>query len=109
MTWSDRIRVLERGWLSSNNIVFLDEDGGVSVVDTGYVTHLDETIRLIDQAREGRPLRRIVNTHIHSDHAGGNAGLKALHGCEVWIPPGESELVDLWDEDRLSYRRTSQL
>lgn len=109
MTWSDRIRVLERGWLSSNNIVFLDEDGGVSVVDTGYITHLDETIRLIDQAREGRPLRRIVNTHIHSDHAGGNAGLKALHGCEVWIPPGESELVDLWDEDRLSYRRTSQL
>lgn len=109
MTWSDRIRVLERGWLSSNNIVFLDEDGGVSVVDTGYVTHLDETVRLIDQAREGRPVRRIVNTHIHSDHAGGNAGLKALHGCEVWIPPGESELVDLWDEDRLSYRRTSQL
>lgn len=108
MTWSDRIRVLERGWLSSNNIVFLDEDGGASVVDTGYVTHLDETIRLIDQAREGRPLRCIVNTHIHSDHAGGNAGLKALHGCEVWIPPGESELVDLWDEDRLSYRRTSQ-
>ncbi len=108
MTWSDRIRVLERGWLSSNNIVFLDEDGGASVVDTGYVTHLDETIRLIDQAREGRPLLCIVNTHIHSDHAGGNAGLKALHGCEVWIPPGESELVDLWDEDRLSYRRTSQ-
>lgn len=107
MTLPDSIRVLERGWLSSNNIVFLDDDGA-SVVDTGYVTHLDDTIRLIDEAREGRPLVRIVNTHIHSDHAGGNAGLKALHGCEVWIPPGEAELVDSWDEDRLSYRRTSQ-
>lgn len=108
MTLPDSIRVLERGWLSSNNIVFLDDDGA-SVVDTGYVTHIDDTIRLIDQAREGRPLVRIVNTHIHSDHAGGNAQFKALHGCEVWIPPGESELVDSWDEDRLSYRRTSQL
>ncbi len=108
MTLPEQIRVLERGWLSSNNIVFLDDDGA-TVVDTGYVTHLDDTIRLIDEARAGRPLRRIVNTHIHSDHAGGNAGLQALHGCEVWIPPGEAELVDAWDEDRLSYRRTSQL
>lgn len=115
-TLPDRIRVLERGWLSSNNIVCLDdadEEGGrpggsVTVVDTGYVTHVDETVRLIDEARQGRPLRRIVNTHIHSDHAGGNARLKALHGCEIWIPPGDSALVDAWDEDRLSYRRTSQ-
>ncbi|MBI5925489.1 MAG: MBL fold metallo-hydrolase [Aquabacterium sp.] len=107
MTLPDSIRVLERGWLSSNNIVFLDDDGA-SVVDTGYVTHIDDTIRLIDEARAGRPLVRIVNTHIHSDHAGGNAQLKAQHGCEVWIPPGEAELVDSWDEERLSYRRTSQ-
>lgn len=107
MTLPEQIRVLERGWLSSNNIVFLDDDGA-TVVDTGYVTHLDDTIRLIDEARAGRPLRRIVNTHLHSDHAGGNAGLQALHGCEVWIPPGEAELVDVWDEHRLSYRRTSQ-
>jgi glyoxylase-like metal-dependent hydrolase (beta-lactamase superfamily II) len=107
MNLPDRIRVLERGWLSSNNIVFLD-DVGASVVDTGYVTHIDDTIRLIDEAREGRALVRIINTHIHSDHAGGNAQLKALHGCEVWIPPGECELVDSWDEERLSYRRTSQ-
>lgn len=111
MTLPDRIRVLERGWLSSNNIVCLDGEGdgdGATVVDTGYVTHIDDTIRLIDEARQGRPLTRIVNTHIHSDHAGGNARLQALHGCEVWIPPGESALVDAWDEDRLSYRRTSQ-
>lgn len=107
MNLPDSIRVLERGWLSSNNIIFLDDDGA-SVVDTGYVTHIDDTIRLIDEARAGRPLLRIVNTHIHSDHAGGNAHLKALHGCEIWMPPGEAELVDLWDEDRLSYRRTSQ-
>jgi len=107
MTLPDRIRVLERGWLSSNNIVFLDDDGA-TVVDTGYVTHGDATLHLIDEALQGRPLKRIVNTHLHSDHAGGNALLQARHDCETWIPPGESDLVDLWDEDRLSYRRTGQ-
>jgi glyoxylase-like metal-dependent hydrolase (beta-lactamase superfamily II) len=107
MTLPDRIRVLERGWLSSNNILFQDDDGA-TVVDTGYVTHGEATLRLVDEALQGRPLRRIVNTHLHSDHAGGNALLQSRHDCVTWIPPGESALVDTWDEDRLSYRRTGQ-
>lgn len=109
--------VLERGWLSSNNIVFLDD--APAVVDTGYVTHANETLRLLDGALAGRPLRRIVNTHLHSDHAGGNAALQARAqaehdrhkgwaGLHTLIPPGEADLVDSWDEDRLSYRHTSQ-
>ena len=105
---SPALRVIERGWLSSNHLLGFDEDGA-TVVDTGYVTDGDETVRLIDVALEGRPLRRIVNTHLHSDHAGGNALLQARHGCAIWIPPGEHEAVAEWDEDRLSYRATSQL
>ncbi|MDO9235476.1 MAG: MBL fold metallo-hydrolase [Aquabacterium sp.] len=103
----DHIRVLERGWLSSNNIVFLDADTA-DVVDTGYVTHAAETLRLIDEALAGRTLQRIVNTHIHSDHAGGNAQLQARHGCSIWIPHGEADAVATWDETRLSYQVTSQ-
>lgn len=102
------LRVIERGWLSSNHVVFADDDV-TTVIDTGYVTEGDGTRRLIAEALKGRRLARIVNTHLHSDHAGGNALLQAEHGCEIWIPPGEAELVDAWDEERLSYRRTSQL
>lgn len=105
---SSALRVIERGWLSSNQLLCLDEEGA-TVVDTGYVTDGAETLRLIDAALDGRPLRRIVNTHLHSDHAGGNALLQARHGCAIWIPPGEHEAVAAWDEDRLSYRATSQL
>jgi glyoxylase-like metal-dependent hydrolase (beta-lactamase superfamily II) len=108
MSLPDSVRVLERGWLSSNNIVLLDDEGA-TVVDTGYVTEGDATLRLLAAACEGRPLRRIVNTHLHSDHAGGNALLQAHHGCAIWIPPGDSAWVSSWDESQLSYQRTGQL
>lgn len=101
------VHVIERGWLSSNQILLLDDDGA-TVVDTGYVTEVDDTLRRVEQALAGRPLRRIVNTHLHSDHAGGNAALQARHDCVTWIPPGESDAAAAWDEDRLSYRPTSQ-
>jgi glyoxylase-like metal-dependent hydrolase (beta-lactamase superfamily II) len=104
----DTLQVIERGWLSSNHVVFADDDVP-TVVDTGYVTEGEGTLRLIGEALRGRRLGRIVNTHLHSDHAGGNALLQAEHGCEIWIPPGEAELVEAWDEDRLSFRRTSQI
>lgn len=101
------VHVIERGWLSSNQILLFDDDGA-TVVDTGYVSEVDDTLRRVEQALAGRPLRRIVNTHLHSDHAGGNAALQARHDCVTWIPPGESDAAAAWDEDRLSYRPTSQ-
>ena len=69
-----QIRVLERGWLSSNNIVFL-EGKEATLVDSGYLTHADQTLALLDSALEGRRLTRLINTHSHSDHIGGNATL----------------------------------
>lgn len=100
--------VLERGWLSSNNVVFHDPEGA-SVVDTGYVTHGARTLALLDEALAGRPLTRIINTHLHSDHVGGNALLQRHHpACRTWIPPGQREAVDDWDEERLKYRAIGQ-
>lgn len=99
--------LLERGWLSSNSIVF-DDGGAASVVDTGYVSHAPLTVQLVEQARRGRPLTRIVNTHLHSDHVGGNAALHAAHRPAIWIPPGLAAAVRAWDEEALSYAATSQ-
>lgn len=101
------MQLIERGWLSSNNIVFDDGDS-VSVVDTGYVAHAPLTVELIDRARQGKPLARIVNTHLHSDHVGGNAALAAHFGAEIIIPPGQAEAVRQWDETRLMYAPTGQ-
>jgi glyoxylase-like metal-dependent hydrolase (beta-lactamase superfamily II) len=67
-------QVLVRGWLSANNIVF-HHGGQGQVVDTGYISHADQTLALVDRALAGRPLAEVVNTHLHSDHCGGNAAL----------------------------------
>lgn len=103
------LQVLERGWLSSNNIVFERRgESPASVVDTGYHSHSQQTISLVGQCLGGAPLQRVVNTHLHSDHCGGNAALQLEHGCEIWVPEVSLEAVRDWDESRLTFQQTGQ-
>jgi glyoxylase-like metal-dependent hydrolase (beta-lactamase superfamily II) len=103
------ITVLERGWLSANSIVMV-ADAGSLVVDTGYATHADQTVALIRQTLEGRQLDRIVNTHLHSDHCGGNAALlEAWPAARICIPPGQAAAVRHWDPVALTYVPTGQI
>ncbi|MGJ7528510.1 MBL fold metallo-hydrolase [Variovorax sp. GB1P17] len=100
--------VFERGWLSSNNILFVGVDE-TAIVDTGYVTHADQTLALVDSVLGVRPLDRILNTHLHSDHCGGNAALQQRYpSVQTSIPPGEAALVESWDEQGLSFLATGQ-
>jgi glyoxylase-like metal-dependent hydrolase (beta-lactamase superfamily II) len=100
--------VFERGWLSSNNILLVGADETV-LVDTGYATHADQTLALVESALGTRPLDRILNTHLHSDHCGGNAALQRRYpAIRTEIPPGEADLVEQWDEGGLSFRATGQ-
>jgi glyoxylase-like metal-dependent hydrolase (beta-lactamase superfamily II) len=101
------MRVLERGWLSANNIVFIGAER-TALVDSGYVSHAAQTLALVEHALAGRPLDLLLNTHLHSDHCGGNAALQARYGCATAIPVGEAAAVAAWDEAQLSYRATGQ-
>jgi glyoxylase-like metal-dependent hydrolase (beta-lactamase superfamily II) len=104
------ISVLERGWLSSNNVLVHargDEPGAV-LIDSGHVSHAAQTVALVTHALQGRLLSRIVNTHLHSDHCGGNASLQRAFGAPVFVPPGQAEAVRRWDETALSYAPTGQ-
>ena len=103
------LQFFERGWLSANNILFTDKYSA-TLVDSGYVTHQSQTLMLVQNALNGRPLDRLVNTHLHSDHCGGNAILQATYpNIRTHIPPGESKAVAVWDEAALSYEPTGQL
>jgi glyoxylase-like metal-dependent hydrolase (beta-lactamase superfamily II) len=108
------MRVFERGWLSSNNVLFIDDahETRTALVDTGYATHAPQTLALVRQAlaseHNERTLDLIVNTHLHSDHCGGNALLQSNFVCETLIPQTEADAVREWDEDRLTFRGTGQ-
>ncbi len=77
------MRVIVRGWLNSNQVVLLAPGANV-VVDSGYCSHREET------------LERLINTHCHSDHMGGNAAIASAHGCRITIPEGEVKHVEPW-------------
>jgi glyoxylase-like metal-dependent hydrolase (beta-lactamase superfamily II) len=102
------MRIFERGWLSSNNVLLFDSDESATLVDTGYISHREQTLALVQSALEGRKLTLILNTHLHSDHCGGNAHLQRATGARIAIPPGHADAVARWDEDRLSFRATGQ-
>lgn len=91
------LRVIRRGWLNCNQFLLLDASGHV-VVDSGYCTHAAETMKRLcaPEALGGAPLARLVNTHCHSDHVGGNAALVGRHRCRVTIPRGEAPQIDDW-------------
>ena len=85
------IEVFERGWLSANNIFHFGESD-VSIVDTGYYAHSQMTLDLVNKALKKNDLsnlNKIVNTHLHSDHCGGNAALQKHFGCEVYVPDSQ--------------------
>ncbi|MCL6484375.1 MAG: MBL fold metallo-hydrolase, partial [Janthinobacterium lividum] len=103
----DAIQVFERGWLSSNNILFKGKDD-TALIDSGYVTHAPQTLALLRHSLHGRPLERLFNTHLHSDHCGGNALLQAQYGCHTAIPVAEADKVRVWDVDALSFQATGQ-
>jgi hydroxyacylglutathione hydrolase len=68
------------------------------LIDTGFGSDLADTKRLLHAA--GTPpeqLALIVNTHYHSDHCGGNAGLQARYGTPVAAHYDDADLINRRD------------
>ena len=99
---------MERSWLSANNLLFLGRDA-TALVDSGYCSNAAQTVALVQSSLGGRPLDLLLNTHLHSDHCGGNAALQARWpAVQTWIPPGQWDQVQDWDPVALSYAPTGQ-
>ncbi|QWD85646.1 MBL fold metallo-hydrolase [Polynucleobacter asymbioticus] len=104
------MEIFERGWLSANNVLLFGEQD-VSLVDTGYCAHQQMTLDLVSNSLQQhglKTLNKVVNTHLHSDHCGGNAALSEVFDCEIWIPQAEAIAVQDWDENLLSFEQLGQ-
>ena len=104
------LTVLQRGWLSSNNVLIHPAPGeaGAVLVDASHANHAEQTCALVEHALGGARLVRLVNTHLHSDHCGGNAALKAAFGMPISVAPGMLPVVQAWDQQRLTHDRSGQ-
>lgn len=103
------LHVLERSWLSSNGVLFVGA-GDTALVDSGYCTDAEQTVALVARVLRGRPLDRLINTHLHSDHCGGNAALQARWpAMRTLIPPGLAAAVAAWDPVALGYEPEGQV
>jgi glyoxylase-like metal-dependent hydrolase (beta-lactamase superfamily II) len=94
------VQVIVRDWLNANHVPITGRDESV-LIDSGYGAHARQTLDLTGNALGGRRLDRIVNTHCHSDHMGGNAALARVHRCTITLPAACALLVDAWDTREL--------
>ncbi len=97
-----QLHVFVRDWLSANNVLLKSRDGHV-LIDSGYSSHAPLTLALLtsDRGLGKEPLARLVNTHGHSDHIGGNVAVRDTYGCPISFPAAETPLIERWDTKAL--------
>ena len=96
------LQAIVRDWLDANHVLITGSHECV-LMDTGCSAHAAETLALLraPQALGARRLDRIINTHCHSDHMGGNAAVARAYGSSISVPIDAAPLIDCWDTREL--------
>src|SRR3954447_24281279 len=69
-----------------NSFALVDDDGSVTLVDTGLKRAPARIVAgLAALGKHPRDVTRIVLTHVHPDHAGGAAEMRRRTGAEVLV------------------------
>jgi glyoxylase-like metal-dependent hydrolase (beta-lactamase superfamily II) len=96
------ITVIVRDWLNANHVLITGNEE-CALIDSGYGLHAQRTLELLraPQALGGRLLDRLINTHCHSDHMGGNAAIARAYGSPISLPVDAAPLIARWDTREL--------
>ncbi|HVY63942.1 MAG TPA: MBL fold metallo-hydrolase [Gammaproteobacteria bacterium] len=60
------------------NVAVYVTDGGVVLVDDMFYRNYDDIVAKVATVSRQQPIRYVLNTHQHDDHAGGNAKMSGL-------------------------------
>ncbi len=73
--------------LNRINLWLIEDGDGWSLVDTGLRTADTEQHweQVLAGPMQGRPLKRVIATHMHPDHTGMAGWLTRRFGCELWM------------------------
>ncbi len=70
------------------NIAAQVGDQGIFLVDSGPAVLADKLLQTLREEFGDKPVRFLINTHSHADHAGGNLALAETFGTELNNIPG---------------------
>lgn len=73
------------------NLWALEDEGGWTIVDTGLRTELtaEHWHQLFAGSLGGKPVVRVIVTHMHPDHVGMAGWITRRFGCRLWMSRGE--------------------
>jgi hydroxyacylglutathione hydrolase len=87
---------VERGYLNANHFVYSGENP--VLIDTGYVSDFDITEKMITSlGATVEDVRRIISTHCHCDHIGGNRIIQQRSGCDIVLHRIGKYFIDTQD------------
>lgn len=73
-----------------NSFALVDDDGAVTLVDTGLAKAPPRIVAgLAAIGKRPADVTRILLTHVHPDHAGGAAEMSRQTGADVWVHEGD--------------------
>src|SRR5215472_13307436 len=83
--------------LNHINLWLLDDEGGLTVVDTGVGLPPTRELweKLFAGELTGQPVVRVLVTHFHPDHMGNAEWLTRRFGVELWCPQAEWLMAQL--------------
>lgn len=88
---------VERGYLNGNHFVYRSEQP--VLIDTGYVSDFNITEKIITSLGVNiADVRRIIGTHCHCDHIGGNRLIQDRSGCDIAMHRIGKHFIDTKDD-----------
>ncbi len=81
------LRLPMQGRLNHINVWLLRDYDGWTIVDTGLNREEVQQIwqRVFDKHLGGKPITRVIATHLHSDHTGNAGWICRKWDCELWM------------------------
>ena len=81
------IRMPMWGRLNHINVWLLKDYDGWTIVDTGLCSDEVQGLwqKIFDNHLDGLPIKRVIATHLHSDHTGNAGWICKKWDCELWM------------------------